>query len=259
MSESRAVGIGLAILWFAFPIVPVLLARTFYESLNFGGLDPRCWDLDRFALLLGPLWGYGFLAGATTLLPNGPERKWGFRGLLGHRATWVAVGPWIGFLFWAGLYFLGVGVSRLNLNLQLSVEMPESVSEWIGWGFYWLIMLTLPYAWIALVVLVLRRACQVGRLWPSIRRGVLTALIFVGSLVGGFWAATEVWRSYFFDPRVISILILGVVLLPGAVGCAQQETVGDIRRRELFEAMLLAWVLGLALIWRWWSRTGERG
>jgi hypothetical protein len=30
-------------------------------------------------------------------------------------------------------------------------------------------------------------------------------------------------------------------------------TYGEVRRRELFHAMLVAWVLGLALMWRWWE------
>jgi hypothetical protein len=37
-------------------------------------------------------------------------------------------------------------------------------------------------------------------------------------------------------------------------GCATTITVGDVRRRDLFRAMLMAWVLGLALLWRWWAR-----
>ena len=37
-------------------------------------------------------------------------------------------------------------------------------------------------------------------------------------------------------------------------GCASTITYGEVRRRELFHAMLVAWVLGLALMWRWWSR-----
>jgi len=37
-------------------------------------------------------------------------------------------------------------------------------------------------------------------------------------------------------------------------GCASTITYGELRRRELFHAMLIAWVLGLALMWRWWSR-----
>ncbi|HWE36596.1 MAG TPA: hypothetical protein VG406_08520 [Isosphaeraceae bacterium] len=36
-------------------------------------------------------------------------------------------------------------------------------------------------------------------------------------------------------------------------GCGP-TTVGDLRRRDLFDAMLMAWVLGLALLWRWWAR-----
>jgi hypothetical protein len=62
-----------------------------------------------------------------------------------------------------------------------------------------------------------------------------------------------VWRSYFFDPRVMPLvaLALGLVLLSG---CSSTITHGEMRRRELFHAMLVAWVLGLALMWRWWSR-----
>ena len=41
-------------------------------------------------------------------------------------------------------------------------------------------------------------------------------------------------------------------------GCAAPIAYGDTRRRELFHAMLLAWVFGLALIWWWSSRRRRR-
>jgi hypothetical protein len=46
---------------------------------------------------------------------------------------------------------------------------------------------------------VLRRARRRGRFWPALLRGLATTAIFVGSLFGTFWIATELWRDYFFD------------------------------------------------------------
>ena len=81
----------------------------------------------------------------------------------------------------------------------------------------------------------------------------MIAATFVGTLFGSFWVATAVWRSYFFDPRIVRLLVvaLGLTVMSG---CATTITYGEVRRRELFHAMLVAWVLGLALMWRWWSR-----
>ena len=51
----------------------------------------------RGLLMLGPLLGYGFLAGATVDLPDdvGPPRR-GWRRLAARRSVWVAIGPWWG-------------------------------------------------------------------------------------------------------------------------------------------------------------------
>ena len=85
-------------------------------------------------------------------------------------------------------------------------------------------------------------------------QGLTTTLGFVGSLIGGFWAATVLWRDYFFDKRIVPALLVLALGLTFLSGLATQETVGDVRRRDFFEAMLMAWVLGLALFWRWRSR-----
>jgi hypothetical protein len=80
---------------------------------------------------------------------------------------------------------------------------------------------------------------------------------FVGSLFGSFWAVTEAWRSYFFDPTLMPIA-LAALSVAFMSGCGQTLTAGQVHRRELFNAMLMAWVLGLALAWRWWGRPRSR-
>jgi len=80
---------------------------------------------------------------------------------------------------------------------------------------------------------------------------------FVGSLIGTFWAVTEAWRDFFFDPRVMPIT-LAALSLALMSGCSNTLTAGEVHRRELFNAMLMSWVLGLALAWRWWSRPRSR-
>ena len=86
------------------------------------------------------------------------------------------------------------------------------------------------------------------------QRGVAVAAVFVGSLFGGFWAVTGWWRAYFFDPRVFPV-VLAALSLVGSSGCGSTVTYGEVRRRELFHAMLLAWTFGLAVVWRWRART----
>jgi hypothetical protein len=112
---------------------------------------------------------------------------------------------------------------------------------------------TLAYGWVVPASAAVRRARRAGCAWRSVRRGLAAALAFVGSLFGSFWAATEAWRGFFFDPRVVPALLaaMGVGLL---CGCSATVTYGEVRRRELFHAMLVAWVFGLALLWRWWGR-----
>ena len=109
------------------------------------------------------------------------------------------------------------------------------------------------YGWLIVVAAAARRAYRRGKLWASIKYGLLTAIGFLGSLVGGFWAATSAFRSYFFDPRIVPLIVFAIFAVTTFSGCGT-TTVGDLRRRELFEAMTAAWVLGLAVVWRWLSR-----
>ena len=43
------------------------------------------------------------------------------------------------------------------------------------------------------------------------------------------------------------------------MGLGVTITYGEVRRRELFHAMLISWTFGLALLWRWWARPRPPG
>jgi hypothetical protein len=260
--------LGLVIGWLVFPLVPVILEDFYYQICNLSfesasrmGPDPRAWGWVTWIIMLGPLLGYGFLAGATVDLPDdlGPSSR-GLRRLLARRTVWVAIGPWCGFLFLAAVFF---GYSLLGLgNLIIDLHVPESWrGSWAETVFWWALGLLLggilSCGWLWPARAALRRAARIGRLRGTLYRGLLMAMGFVGSLFGSFWAATSIWRSYFFDPRVVPLVAVAVSLAVMS-GCGSPITYGEVRRRELFHAMLVAWVLGLALMWRWWSRPRHR-
>jgi hypothetical protein len=252
--------LGLILAWLIFPLVPVLLEDSYFQAANSGGLDPRVWDWLTWLIMLGPLVGYGFLAGATVRVPDddlASRRAW--RRILGKRAVWVAMGPWWGAGVCAGLFFGLMYLERHGLvffdwtsRIQQSYQ-----STWAYWLASWVLAILLvtlfAYSWIWPAFSALRRAARMGQWKQSVVRGIVMAAAFVGSLFGSFWAATSMWRSYFFDPRIVPLILLGLGLAVMS-GCATTVTYGDVRRRELFHAMLVAWVLGLALMWRWWSR-----
>ncbi len=257
--------------WLLFPMVPVVLEESYYQicvnlfgltSLN-AGPEPRDWGWGTWVMMLGPLMGYGFLAGATADVPDdttGPKK--GLRRVVARRAVWVAIAPWSGFLFLLAA-FLGLG--------YLSSWLPQSQGD-ARLARLWRPGLTRSCRGSG------RRSspgsprmagsgrhgprsngpCALG-LWRSaFYRGVVTALAFVGSLFGSFWAITSSWRSFFFDPRVMPMIAMALSLVVLS-GCSSTITYGEIRRRELFHAMLLAWVFGLALIWWWSSRRRRQG
>jgi hypothetical protein len=260
--------LGLVLAWLIFPLVPVVLEDLYYQGLNpfgaqpGGGPDPRDWEWMTWVIELGPLLGFGFLAGATLTFPDAPEAtSRGLRGLLSRRSIWVAIGPWWGFLVWAGMFFGFLFL--LNHVPPFQVQNPlaswqgtwvyEMFSVIVSWVLEVLFIGTFAYGWLWPARAALRRAARLGQWGRALYRGLVTALAFVGSLFGSFWAITWTWRSYFFDPRVMPLVVLalGMALMSG---CSSTITYGEMRRRELFHAMLVAWVLGLALMWRWWSR-----
>jgi hypothetical protein len=259
-----------------FPLVPVILEDVYYQICNLNflstanyGPDPLDWGWGLWVVMLGPLVGYGFLAGATVDLSDdlgAPRRGW--RGLLARRSVWVAVGPWCGFIA-LGLLFLALRILGQALgtlaNLIPPLPHPDLPPWWRGswfetvlnWVFTALLFATLAYGWLWPALAALRRAASTGRFKRALYRGLAVALAFVGSLFGSFWAATSWWRSHFFDSRLVPLLLVAITLTMTG-GCSGTITYGELRRRELFHALLVAWVLGLALIWRWWSRRRPR-
>jgi hypothetical protein len=265
MIRAHAAGLGPALAWLVFPLVPALLGRTYFEAFDnatFHTNDPRQWTWMIWVIMVGPLLGYGFLAGVMLGLADDRDRR-GPRSWLARRALWVGVGPWAGFLVLAASIFLGrwmvefVGWMWPATREWESPLPPDWGRTWwggIAWWAGWIGGLgTLAYGWLFVAIAGLRRARRMGRFRQSLERGLVAALAFVGSLFGSFWAITAAWRSYFFDPRMVPLLMatLGLAVMGG---CAPTMTYGEMRRGELFKALLMAWLLGLALAWRWWSR-----
>lgn len=267
MNEPGSRGLWAAIGWLMFPAVPVVVEK-FYNGnfpLSFGDRlppDPHDWGWLTWLIEVGPLIGFGFLAGATMGVADEQGRGRGPRGWLSRRALWVGVGPWWGFL---------VGVAIFWAYMTASEWLPPAVTQWIqglftsanpslpqrvGFQvFLVLVVATAGYSWLLPGYWAVRRARRVGpgAAWASARRGLVWAAGFVGTLFGGFWAITEGWRGFFFDPRIVPVLLVAGCL--GLLcGCSSTITHGELRRRELFQAMLLAWTFGLALFWLWLGR-----
>lgn len=255
--------------WFTPPLVAVILARAYYET--FAQLlafidhpkEPRTWSAIDWIVQVGPLSGFAFLAGAALYSPtsNSPRRLWRW---LGSNTFAVAVAPWFGFLCYGVVIALARGFELAWLQVvgqPLSiprVAIPDPWSWILVVAFY---VLTLIGAWVWFAWAMLRRAAIAKRLRPALRSGLVACGMFLGSLFGVYWAVTEWFRAYFFDKRLPSLLfVCGIlVLVAGMSGCGTPESVGELRRRGLFEAMLLAWVVGLVIFWRWWSRPRQSG
>lgn len=264
-------GVPSALAWMAFPLIPTLLGNFYHHTFNspvdgMGGPDPREWGWVAWVLLTGPLLGYGFLAGATLALSDEPGGR-GIRGWSSRRAVWVGIGPWVGLLLGMALFFAARGAAAAVAWVYPPSDewsLPPGWlgnETWVGWFLGRLLVIvvvgSLAYGWLLVAWAALRRARRAGLGRRSFRQGLAMALGFVGSLFGTFWAITESWRGYFFDPRVMPILIAATTVLLTS-GCASHPTYGEVRRRELFQALLMAWLLGMALAWRWWSRPDSR-
>ena len=61
--------------------------------------------------MLGPLVGYGFLAGATWGVADEPGGRW-WQRWASRRAVWVGLGPWLGLWTSAAGFLVVVGVEQ---------------------------------------------------------------------------------------------------------------------------------------------------
>lgn len=263
MRAGRGKLLGEALGWLLVTMLPVALATGYNEVASFlhnGDLppDPRDWNWVVWALQLGPLLGFGFLAGATLRVPDPVFERRGPGRWLRKRAFWVAVGPWLGLVMAAAVFLALSAIEALIGLLRSAPPQPEppSSAPAPSWTQELLLAVAmgafLGYLWLIPAVAAVRRAKRIGLGWDAFQRGALVALAFVTSLFGGFWAATEAWRGFFFDARAFPVVI-ACASLALLAGCGT-PTYGEVRRRELFHVMLLSGTFGLALIWRWFSR-----
>ena len=249
MSNAYHRKIWPVVAWVIFPVIPALLGSAYHQTVNFGMADPREWEWGSWVVLTGPLVGYGFLAGATLGLPDRPDPRW-FRRWFARRSAWVAIGPWFGSLSAVAVgYAVAASVGGPTINDWMETKIPHSIAQFmaiaaVGW---------VAYGWLLVAIVALRRARRQRQFLRSLGRGLVGAIVLVGSLFGTFWTITAVWREYFFDKRIMP-LVLATTSLALASGCATPITQGEVRRRDLFQALLMAWLLGTALAWRWWSR-----
>ncbi len=261
MGRGMRTELGMMFAWLAFPMIPVVLEEFFYQvSVNLlgatrAGPDPGDWEWNTWLLMLGPLLGYGFLVGATAEVPDdvtGPKR--GLRRILGRRGVWVAIGPWYGFLIIVGGF---MGLRFLERWLPVWQSPPTWYGNILGWVTFVSLIVLYAYGWLWPAWAALTRAARIATWRRALYRGIVTALAFVGSLFGSFWAIVWSSRGFFFDARVMPMIALGCGLLVLS-GCGGPVTYGEMRRRELFHAMLLAWTFALAMIWWWSSRRRQR-
>ncbi len=266
MQQTGDGGLRALLGWVLFPLVPVVLEDLYYgiANLTLGPgppLDPYDWNAWRWVLVLGPLVGYAFLAGATARLPDDHDAR-GWRSWRRRRSVWVGVGPWIGFLILAAAVLILLGmrwvlVRVISEETLHSLRAPEWTrgfgQSWVGWLLMIAVLLFGAYGWLPIAWAALRRARRIERMRRALQRGVLAVIGFLGTLFGGFWAATRIWRGYFFDPTIMQSVLVAALCLGLMSGCGS-ITVGEYHRRQFFHAMLMAWVLGLAILWRWWGR-----
>ena len=209
--------LGLIFTWLLFPLVPVVLEDSYYaiSVLNFSGSarsgpDPHVWNWLNWVIVLGPLFGFGFLAGATVRLPDVPAvPRRHVRNLLARRGVWVAVGPWWGAIVCVAVFFgwvyLWPAATPWDPQLPKSWEgtWAGTILAWelaaLFWFFITLIAGLWAYSWLWPAFAALGRAARIGQWKQTFLRGLFVACAFVGSLFGSFWAATAMWRSYFFD------------------------------------------------------------
>ncbi len=172
--------LGEALGWLLVTMLPVALAMGYNETaslLHNGDLppDPRDWNWAGWVVQLGPLLGFGFLAGATLRVPDPVFERRGPRRWVRKRAFWVAVGPWLGLVIGAAVFLClrlaawlfeptvttdtapvvvehGSTASALPAWLRETLQYVASVAAVAFFGYLWLIP----------AVAAVRRAKRIG-------------------------------------------------------------------------------------------------
>ena len=199
-------------LWLAFPVVPLLAEDLYYGLCSHnphpraqGGPDPYEWEWVQWGLVLGPLVGYGFLAGATWGVADEPGGRW-WRRWLAWRSAWVGLGPWLGlWTGWAALMVVLLAKRTLGAAGVVPVRWLALANPTLepGWWLGWAAGAWVSLGWLLVARAALRRAGRAGRLGAAWGRGLGLALAFVGSLLGGYWAITMAWEGHYFDPTIV--------------------------------------------------------
>ena len=265
MRPGSLQGVGSALAWFAFPIVPALLGSTYRQELYWGVRDegrarPARLGLGDLVPHDRPAPGIRLPGGIDDQPARRPAPSRGPRLAvssiaLGGRRPLGRI-PGLGGDH-PGDPVRGLGASR-ELGMVRTLAAGQLAGHLDGLADFSCRRDRPAGLWMAVRGLGGDPSGgSAGTAPPVDRPRLAVAVGFVGSLFGSFWTITEVWRGYFFDPRIAPGL-LAIASLALVTGCGATETLGEVRRRELFQAMLMAWLLGLALAWRWWSRSRSK-
>ena len=198
-------------LWLAFPVIPLLAEDTYHNLLTFeslstqyGGPDPFDWDWIKWLLALGPLIGYGFLAGTTWGIEDGEVKGWW--SVWSRRAIWVGLGPWLGlWILMATAMTLGIAV-RILAACGFDPHGPSAPS-WpfgpkVNEALVVVACVAVSLGWLPIARAALRRARMSGRIRSAWRTGLILAAAFLATLFGCYWCVTSFWGDYFFDATI---------------------------------------------------------
>ena len=271
MSTGLRAEILMASAWLLFPMLPVLFEETYFGLFNLNllgtssaGPEPRDWGWGTWLMMLGPLLGYGFLAGSTAEVPDdvtGPKQ--GLRRVVARRAVWVAIGPWWGFLFVLAV-FLGVASVSSCLPQQQPGRDPLE-----SWKDTWVVAIV-SWLWTAIFVGIV----AYGWLWPAwaaIRRAGPDRALAVRAVSRdphGPGVRRLALRQLLGDHIRLAELLLRRAYDaadPGGAGIGDHERllVDDHLRRDAAARAVPrdAARLGVrtGLVWRWSSRRRRKG
>ena len=97
------------------------------------------------------------------------------------------VGPWVGFLFWAAVYFAllyaapaidwAYPASR-EMNLSFLAQWSETWPGWLlGWALIIGVFSSIAYGWLVVAAIALCRARRLGQCWRALGRGLVAARV----------------------------------------------------------------------------------